>query len=232
MTYGTWRPTLVLPASADAWTDDRRRAVLLHELAHVARRDCFVQRLASLACALYLAAPGRLVGGTAPAHGARAGVRRPGARGRRGAARVRWPPPRSRALTRRRCRRPRPPSAWRARGNWSTGSSRSSMRRATARRRAAADSPSRSPRRSPCSCRWRPCARPSCSSIGRPTPARRRRHPRKQTRNRGRPRGRARRISPVRGSSGRRPIRAPSRSVCEQAARRTAARCRAPNSRG
>ena len=58
MTYGTWRPTLVLPASADAWTDDRRRAVLLHELAHVARRDCFVQRLASLACALYWPHPG------------------------------------------------------------------------------------------------------------------------------------------------------------------------------
>ena len=75
MTYGTWRPTLVLPASADAWTDDRRRAVLLHELAHVARRDCFVQRFASLACALSLAAPGRLVGGAAAAHGARAGVR-------------------------------------------------------------------------------------------------------------------------------------------------------------
>lgn len=58
MTCGTRRPTLVLPASADAWTDDRRRAVLLHELAHVARRDCFVQRLTSLACALYWPHPG------------------------------------------------------------------------------------------------------------------------------------------------------------------------------
>ena len=58
MTYGTRRPTVVLPASADAWTDDRRRAVLLHELAHVARRDCFVQKLTSLACALYWPHPG------------------------------------------------------------------------------------------------------------------------------------------------------------------------------
>jgi beta-lactamase regulating signal transducer with metallopeptidase domain len=58
MTYGTRRPVLVLSASADAWTDDRRRAVLLHELAHVARRDCFVQKLASLACALYWPHPG------------------------------------------------------------------------------------------------------------------------------------------------------------------------------
>jgi beta-lactamase regulating signal transducer with metallopeptidase domain len=58
MTYGTRRPTVVLPASADAWTDDRRRAVLLHELAHVARRDCFIQKLTSLACALYWPHPG------------------------------------------------------------------------------------------------------------------------------------------------------------------------------
>jgi beta-lactamase regulating signal transducer with metallopeptidase domain len=58
MTYGTRRPTIVLPASADGWTDDRRRAVLLHELAHVARRDCFVQKLTSLACALYWPHPG------------------------------------------------------------------------------------------------------------------------------------------------------------------------------
>jgi hypothetical protein len=58
MTYGTRLPTVVLPASADGWTDDRRRAVLLHELAHVARCDCFVQRLTSLACALYWPHPG------------------------------------------------------------------------------------------------------------------------------------------------------------------------------
>ena len=31
------RPAIVIPAIADAWTEDRRRAVLLHELAHVAR---------------------------------------------------------------------------------------------------------------------------------------------------------------------------------------------------
>ena len=58
MTYGARRPIIVLPASADAWSDDRRRAVLLHELAHVARRDCLVQKLASLACAFYWPHPG------------------------------------------------------------------------------------------------------------------------------------------------------------------------------
>ena len=53
LTFGTQAPAIVLPASADRWTDDRRRAVLLHELAHIARRDCLVQRLSAVACALY-----------------------------------------------------------------------------------------------------------------------------------------------------------------------------------
>ena len=58
LTFGTIAPTIVLPASADAWTDDRLRAVLLHELAHVARHDCLVQRIAACACALYWPHPG------------------------------------------------------------------------------------------------------------------------------------------------------------------------------
>ena len=58
LTFGTLAPTIVLPASADEWTADRRRAVLLHELAHVARRDCLVQRIAACACALYWPHPG------------------------------------------------------------------------------------------------------------------------------------------------------------------------------
>ena len=58
LTFGTLAPSIVLPASADDWPEDRRRAVLLHELAHVARADCLVQRLASGACALYWPHPG------------------------------------------------------------------------------------------------------------------------------------------------------------------------------
>jgi beta-lactamase regulating signal transducer with metallopeptidase domain len=50
---GTRRPSIVLPAVADTWADDRRRAVILHELAHVARRDCLTQALAVAACAIY-----------------------------------------------------------------------------------------------------------------------------------------------------------------------------------
>ena len=50
---GTVRPAIVIPAIAETWTDDRRRAVLLHELAHVARWDCFTQGLAAIVCAVY-----------------------------------------------------------------------------------------------------------------------------------------------------------------------------------
>jgi beta-lactamase regulating signal transducer with metallopeptidase domain len=58
LTFGTLAPAIVLPASAGEWTGDRRRAVLLHELAHVARYDCFVQRLTAVACAFYWPHPG------------------------------------------------------------------------------------------------------------------------------------------------------------------------------
>jgi hypothetical protein len=53
MAFGTRRPTILLPAVADAWDLERRRAVLLHELAHVARHDCLIQWLAAGACAIY-----------------------------------------------------------------------------------------------------------------------------------------------------------------------------------
>ena len=53
MAFGTTRPAIVLPATADLWSEDRRRAVLLHELAHIARLDCFTQTLAVAARAVY-----------------------------------------------------------------------------------------------------------------------------------------------------------------------------------
>ena len=51
--YGVWRPTVLMPAAADGWTEDRLRIVLLHELAHVKRRDCLTHMLAQVACGLY-----------------------------------------------------------------------------------------------------------------------------------------------------------------------------------
>jgi beta-lactamase regulating signal transducer with metallopeptidase domain len=56
--FGIRRAAILLPASADDWSDDRRRAVLLHELAHVARHDCLWQALAAVACAIYWVHPG------------------------------------------------------------------------------------------------------------------------------------------------------------------------------
>jgi beta-lactamase regulating signal transducer with metallopeptidase domain len=50
---GIWRPAILLPATAVAWTPERRRAVFLHELAHIRRHDCLMQVVAQAACALY-----------------------------------------------------------------------------------------------------------------------------------------------------------------------------------
>jgi hypothetical protein len=53
MTIGVLRPHVLLPAAADGWSPERLRAVLVHELGHVRRRDTLIQLGAQLACALY-----------------------------------------------------------------------------------------------------------------------------------------------------------------------------------
>ncbi|MFH1744360.1 MAG: M56 family metallopeptidase, partial [bacterium] len=53
MTWGLFRPVLILPAEAEKWSYSRLRVVLLHELAHVRRRDCLTQTVAQLARAIY-----------------------------------------------------------------------------------------------------------------------------------------------------------------------------------
>ena len=50
---GALVPTIVLPACADEWPIDRRRAVLLHELAHLRRRDLVAHAISRLVCAVY-----------------------------------------------------------------------------------------------------------------------------------------------------------------------------------
>jgi VWFA-related protein len=51
--FGYRRSTILLPPNAEAWSESRRRAVLLHELAHVKRHDCLSQTIALLARGLY-----------------------------------------------------------------------------------------------------------------------------------------------------------------------------------
>src|SRR5213593_281279 len=53
MTWGMRRPAILLPAEANEWTAERRRDVLLHELAHVKRHDFLIQLIARIACAVY-----------------------------------------------------------------------------------------------------------------------------------------------------------------------------------
>ena len=46
LTCGVMRPLILLPTSAREWDDQRLRAVLLHESAHVRRRDCMAKYIA------------------------------------------------------------------------------------------------------------------------------------------------------------------------------------------
>lgn len=53
LTFGIFRPKIVLPANATRWTEDRRRVVLAHELAHIARCDWFLQICSQVARGFY-----------------------------------------------------------------------------------------------------------------------------------------------------------------------------------
>lgn len=53
MSVGVWRPAVVLPRSAGEWDEEQRRTVLIHELAHVKRRDCLLHLFTQITCALH-----------------------------------------------------------------------------------------------------------------------------------------------------------------------------------
>jgi beta-lactamase regulating signal transducer with metallopeptidase domain len=53
LTWGVFRPVILLPNAAQCWPYERLQAVLRHEFAHVGRRDGASQMLAQIACALY-----------------------------------------------------------------------------------------------------------------------------------------------------------------------------------
>src|SRR5579871_401441 len=53
MTFGVLRSAIFMPSDAADWNEDRRRMVLLHELAHVRRGDAAARLLARTALSLY-----------------------------------------------------------------------------------------------------------------------------------------------------------------------------------
>ncbi len=52
MTFGILRSAILLPSDAELWSEERRRVVLLHELAHVRRGDTATHLLARVALSL------------------------------------------------------------------------------------------------------------------------------------------------------------------------------------
>lgn len=57
MTFGTREPAIVLPSTARTWSAERLDAVLLHELAHISRRDILSQLAAEVARAIHWVNP-------------------------------------------------------------------------------------------------------------------------------------------------------------------------------
>ncbi len=53
VTWGCIRPKILLPSSANDWTEDRMRVVLLHEIAHIRRGDWITQMAAECLKAAY-----------------------------------------------------------------------------------------------------------------------------------------------------------------------------------
>ena len=51
--WGWGRPTIVLPPQSETWDAERADAVLLHEMAHLRRRDAWTQGIAQVALALH-----------------------------------------------------------------------------------------------------------------------------------------------------------------------------------
>lgn len=53
MTWGVFRPVVLMPAEARSWSGERQKIVLLHELVHVKRYDWLFLILGQVSCALY-----------------------------------------------------------------------------------------------------------------------------------------------------------------------------------
>ncbi len=52
-TWGLWKPAVLMPETAEGWSEDERSTVLFHELAHIKRVDYLITLLARLSLAVY-----------------------------------------------------------------------------------------------------------------------------------------------------------------------------------
>lgn len=53
MSVGVFKSYVVLPITADSWDEEQRRTVLVHEMAHIKRKDCLLHLLTQITGALY-----------------------------------------------------------------------------------------------------------------------------------------------------------------------------------
>lgn len=53
MTWGVRRPVVLLPSECRSWSIEKAREILVHELAHIHRRDCVTQLGAQLLCLIH-----------------------------------------------------------------------------------------------------------------------------------------------------------------------------------
>ena len=53
LTWGVFKPVIMMPAEAETWTEDQRSSALFHELSHVKRADFLVMLLARISLALF-----------------------------------------------------------------------------------------------------------------------------------------------------------------------------------
>lgn len=53
LTWGFFRSYILVPTTALNWNEDMKRSALLHELAHIKRRDCLSKQFARIVCAIY-----------------------------------------------------------------------------------------------------------------------------------------------------------------------------------
>lgn len=53
LTYGWRKPIILLPHNAADWSSEQQRIVLLHEMAHIKRKDQFIQSLCHISLALF-----------------------------------------------------------------------------------------------------------------------------------------------------------------------------------